>query len=62
MRKRLLADFAHLCLSRLNNTEGIAWGPTLHNGYRTLVFVSDDNFNPLQVTQFVACEFTDTSK
>ena len=53
MRKRLLADFAHLCLSRLNSTEGMAWGPT---------FVSDDNFNPLQVTQFVACEFTDTSK
>lgn len=61
LRKRLLANFAQLGLSRLDNTEGMAWGPTLPHGQRTLVFVSDDNFNPLQVTQFVACEFTDTA-
>ena len=56
-RKTLLADFAQLGLSRLDNTEGMCWGPRRPNGARTLVFVSDDNFNPLQVTQFVACEF-----
>jgi hypothetical protein len=57
--KRLVADFATLGLSRLDNTEGMAWGPVLPNGRRTLVVVSDDNFNPLQVTQFVAFEFLD---
>jgi hypothetical protein len=56
-RKTLLADFAQLGLSRLDNTEGMCWGPRLASGARTLVFVSDDNFNPLQVTQFAACEF-----
>ena len=56
-RKKLLADFAQLGLSRLDNTEGMCWGPRRANGARALVFVSDDNFNPLQVTQFVACEF-----
>jgi hypothetical protein len=55
--KTLLADFAQLGLPRLDNTEGMCWGPRLASGARTLVFVSDDNFNPLQVTQFVACEF-----
>ena len=57
--KRLVANFADLGLSRLDNTEGMAWGPTLPDGKRTIVFVSDDNFNPAQVTQFVACAFTD---
>lgn len=57
MSKTLVANFDTLGLSRLDNTEGMAWGPTLHNGNRTLVFVSDDNFNPTQITQFVAFEY-----
>ncbi len=55
--KTLLLDFARVGLSRLDNTEGMAWGPRLPSGHRTLVFASDDNFNPRQVTQFVAFEF-----
>lgn len=55
--KRLVADFAQLGLARLDNTEGMAWGPRLPNGRRTLVVVSDDNFNPMQVTQFAAFEY-----
>lgn len=55
--KTLVADFSALGISRLDNTEGMCWGPTLANGHRSLVFVSDDNFNPLQITQFLACEF-----
>ncbi|HEY8357675.1 MAG TPA: esterase-like activity of phytase family protein [Ramlibacter sp.] len=58
-RKRLVADFATLGLARTDNTEGMAWGPPLANGRRTLVVVSDDNFNPLQVTQFAAFEYLD---
>jgi len=61
MAKRLVADFAHLGLARLDNTEAMAWGPPLPNGNRTLVCVSDDNFNPTQVTQFVAFEYLETA-
>lgn len=57
--KTLVADFAALGLSRLDNTEGMCWGPPLPDGQRVLVVVSDDNFNPLQVTQFAAFEYID---
>ncbi|MDM0055688.1 esterase-like activity of phytase family protein [Variovorax fucosicus] len=57
--RTLVADFATLGLSRLDNTEGMCWGPPLPDGQRVLVVVSDDNFNPLQVTQFAAFAFTD---
>lgn len=57
-QKTLVADFATLGLSQLDNTEGLCWGPDLPNGHRMLVAVSDDNFNPLQITQFAAFEFT----
>ena len=56
-----IADFARLGLSRLDNTEGMCWGPALPGGSRTLVCVSDDNFNPLQATQFVAFEYTENA-
>ncbi len=60
--KTLVADFASFpALSRLDNTEGLCWGPVLPNGNRTLLFVSDDNFNPRQITQFLAFEFLDES-
>ena len=34
--------------------EGIAFGPELPDGDRTLVLVSDDNFQPFQQTQIIA--------
>lgn len=37
----------------LDNIEGITFGP-LVNGKRTLILVSDNNFNPAQFTQFIA--------
>jgi hypothetical protein len=61
--KTLVADFASFpALSRLDNTEGMCWGPSLPDrngkpGNKTLLFVSDDNFNPRQITQFLAFEF-----
>jgi hypothetical protein len=58
--KRLVADLAQLGLSRLDNTEGMCWGPRLPNGHRTLVVVSDDNFRSDQVTQFAAFEYLET--
>ena len=59
--KVLVADFANFpALTRLDNTEGMCWGPVLPNGNRTLLFVSDDNFNPRQITQFLAFEFLES--
>jgi hypothetical protein len=55
--KRFIADFAQLGLSRIDNTEGMCWGPRLPNGHRSLVVVSDDNFSARQVTQFAAFEY-----
>jgi len=57
--KTLVADFATLGLPRVDNTEGMCWGPPRPGGRRTLVVVSDDNFNRSQITQFAAFEFTD---
>lgn len=54
VKKTLLYDFADAGFLP-DNLEGMAFGPDLPNGDRTLVLVSDDNFNPvLQATQLVA--------
>ncbi|GBL58421.1 hypothetical protein PCLA_10f0236 [Pseudomonas citronellolis] len=53
-RKQLLLDFADLQLPRLDLLEGMAWGPRTADGRRSLVLVSDDNFDQFhqgQVTQ-----------
>ncbi|MFI6516163.1 esterase-like activity of phytase family protein [Spirillospora sp. NPDC050679] len=60
VRKRLLADLSALGLPRPGIVEGMAWGPVLPTGERTLVLVADDNFAAReipgvpQITQFVA--------
>ena len=56
MRKKLLLDFADSSLRPLDNIEGMSWGPLLANGKRTLVFVTDNNFSRLQLTQLSAFE------
>ena len=62
--KTLLADFSAFVgpgagtrLDRLDNTEGMTWGPVLPNGNRSLVFISDDNFSSRQISQLLAFEF-----
>jgi hypothetical protein len=40
-------------LSPLDNVEGITLGPKLPDGRQSVVFVSDNNFSPTQVTQFL---------
>jgi hypothetical protein len=54
VRKRLVADLADFDLSRVDNVEGMTWGPKLPTGERTLLLVSDDNFAASQVTQVIA--------
>ncbi|MDQ2627110.1 MAG: esterase-like activity of phytase family protein [Actinomycetota bacterium] len=54
MAKTLVADLSTTPgLESLDNIEGITLGPRLPDGRQTLVLVSDDNFSPRQVTQFV---------
>lgn len=54
MNKRLLADLDDLGLDRIDNIEGMTWGPRLPSGERTLILVSDNNFSDQQITQFIA--------
>lgn len=49
LKKRLLADIGTFPVSKVDNLEGMAWGPD-----GTLWLVSDDNFSATQVTQFIA--------
>jgi hypothetical protein len=39
-----------------DNIEGITYGPNLPNGHHTLLFVSDNNFNVREKTQFLLFE------
>jgi 3-phytase len=50
--KSLVLDLKALGIP-LDNVEGMTFGPTLPNGRRSLVLVSDNNFSPLAFTQFL---------
>lgn len=57
-RKQLLLDLGTVKglspeLAELDNFEGMTFGPRLADGSRTLLLVSDDNFNPRQRTSFL---------
>jgi hypothetical protein len=52
IRKKLLLDLSELGI-RLDNLEGMTLGPRLPDGSQSLLLVSDDNFQPAQVTQFL---------
>lgn len=52
--KQLVLNLNTLTLPKLDNVEGMAWGPKLKNGDDSLVLVSDNNFNSSEVTQFIA--------
>ncbi len=53
VRKTLLLHLNTLNIP-LDNIEGLTFGPILSNNQRSLVFVSDNNFNALQITQILA--------
>lgn len=50
--KRFLLDFGDFVVP--DNLEGLAFGPDLPDGRKLLIVVSDNNFSPSQVTQFIA--------
>jgi hypothetical protein len=53
VQKKLLLDLRKLDVS-LDNIEGLTLGQTLPNGQKTLIVVSDNNFQKIQRTQFLA--------
>ena len=63
--KELLLDFENLrdklTDNNIDNIEGISFGPTLSNGNKTLILVSDNNFNRFekQLNQFILLEIVD---
>lgn len=54
MSKELVADFESDLGVDPDNLEAMRFGPALPDGRRLLIVVSDNNFNPSQVTQFIA--------
>lgn len=53
--KKLLLDMDSLGIYT-DNIEGVTFGPVLPNGHKTLLFIADNNFNPLQKTQLLLFE------
>ncbi|KWX22284.1 phytase [Mycolicibacterium wolinskyi] len=54
LTKTLLADLTNTPgLTPLDNIEGITLGPKLSDGRQSVIMVSDDNFSPTQITQFL---------
>jgi len=53
-RKERLVDFEQSLVNfKLENYEGISWGPILPDGRRTLLVVSDNNFSNREKTQLL---------
>lgn len=55
VRKKLLLNLDDLGI-HVDNIEGICYGPALPGGGKSLILVSDNNFSPLQETQFMVFE------
>ena len=53
--KKLLLNMDDLGIY-IDNIEGVTFGPKLADGKRSLLFVSDNNFSPLEKTQFLLFE------
>lgn len=60
VEKKLLLDFQTLKNLPLDNIEGLTFGPQLADGRRSLIVVSDNNFQRAQRTQILAFRLTNT--
>ncbi len=62
LKKELIFDFesirTELTNQKIDNIEGVTFGETLPNGNKTIIFISDDNFQNygLQLNQFILFE------
>lgn len=52
LKKQIILDLQELGI-RLDNLEGITFGPRLPDGSQSLILISDDNFKEQQTTQFL---------
>lgn len=52
VKKQLILDLKELGI-RLDNLEGLTFGPRLPDGSQSLILLSDDNFKEQQITQFL---------
>jgi hypothetical protein len=52
IKKKLVLNLDDLKI-KLDNIEGMAIGPKLPDGSQSLLLVSDNNFNRLEITQFL---------
>ncbi len=55
IKKQLVLNFDDLGI-HVDNIEGLSYGPTLENGHKTLIMVSDNNFSEKQKTQLFVFE------
>lgn len=55
VRKKLLLNMDDLKIY-IDNIEGVTFGPNLPNGHRSLLFISDNNFDPREKTQVLLFE------
>ena len=55
VKKKLLLNMDDLKIYT-DNIEGVTFGPTLANGHRTLIFISDNNFASFEKTQLLLFE------
>ncbi len=55
IQKKLLINMDSLGIY-IDNIEGVSFGPVLPNGHQTLLFISDNNFDPTQKTQLLLFE------
>lgn len=55
LEKHLLLNLDALGIY-IDNVEGMTFGPTLPNGHKTLLMVADNNFLPIQQSQFLLFE------
>ncbi|HWJ28620.1 MAG TPA: esterase-like activity of phytase family protein, partial [Flavisolibacter sp.] len=53
--KKLLLNMDSLGIYT-DNIEGVTFGPKLPDGHQSLIFISDNNFSPLEKTQFLLFE------
>lgn len=53
--KKLLLNMDELGIY-IDNIEGVTFGPSLPNGNKTLLFIADNNFNPLEQSQVLLFE------
>ncbi len=57
MKKELLLDFSKSGIKYIDNIEGMTWGYPISGNKKTILFISDNNFNAFQITQLLLFQY-----